>query len=253
MDEPRDQWGQTGTGSAAGNGRSPLATAASIALVAVVAVGIFLGGFFTRAATDSDDDGEVVQVQAGPTAAAVEPTPQPTVEATVDDDPGQGPEDAAVTIIEFSDFQCPYCARFVTETLPLILENYGDQVRFVFRDFPLTSIHPYALKAAEAAECADDQDAFWEYHDLLFANQSALDVDSLKSYAAEVGLDTNAFDECLDSDKPMEEVRSDLEDGAAAGVRGTPAFFVNGTLVSGAQPYSEFESAIEAALADAGQ
>jgi protein-disulfide isomerase len=171
----------------------------------------------------------------------------------VDDDPAQGPEDAAVTVIEFSDFQCPYCARFYSETLTQIIENYGDRIRFVYRDFPLTSLHANALKAAEASECADDQGKYWEYHDLLFQNQAALDVDSLKSYATSLGLDTAAFNECLDSDTHKDEVRKDLEDGVAAGVQGTPAFFINGQLVSGAQPYANFQSAIETALADAGE
>ncbi len=251
MDEPRDQGGQTGTGPAAGNTGSPLATAASIALVAVVAVGIFLGGFFTHAAIDSDDGGEVFQVQAGPTAAAVEPTAQPAVEATVDDDPGQGPEDAAVTIIEFSDYQCPACGNFHSTTFPLLMENFGDRIRFVYRDFPLASSHPQALKAAEASECADDQDAFWEYHDLLFQNQSALDVDSLKGYAASLGLETTTFDECLDSGKHTGEVAKDFQDGQAAGVNATPYFFINGSPIRGSPPYASLEPLLEALLAQA--
>ena len=105
------------------------------------------------------------------------PAPTPTVapvEVSAEDDPSVGPQDAPVTIIEFADYQCQYCARFYTETYPQIIQNYGDRVRFVFRDFPLTSIHDYALKAAEASECADEQGKFWEYHDLLFKNQTAL-------------------------------------------------------------------------------
>lgn len=239
-----------------GAGRNPLATAAAVALVAVVAVGIFVGGFFTHAATSSDDDGGGgAQVQASqPGQPAPAPAPQPTpqlVPATVDDDPAKGPEDAAVTVIEFSDFQCPFCSRFYAQTLPQLNENYGDRIRFVFRDFPLTSIHPFAQKAAEAAECADDQDAFWGYHDLLFENQSALDIDSLKGYASSLELDTATFDECLDSGKYAAEVEKDVQDGVAAGVRGTPAFFINGRLISGAQPYQVFEAAIEAAFAEA--
>jgi protein-disulfide isomerase len=105
------------------------------------------------------------------------PAPTPTVvpvEVSAEDDPSVGPEDAPVTIIEFADYQCPYCERFYTQTFPQIIQNYGDRVRFVFRDFPLTSMHEYALKAAEASECADEQGKFWEYHDLLFVNQAAL-------------------------------------------------------------------------------
>ena len=117
------------------------------------------------------------------------------------------------------------------------------------RDFPLTSIHPYAQKAAEASECADDQGKFWEYHDLVFANQSAIDVDSLKGYAGQLGLDTGTFDECLDEGKQSSEVEKDLEDGQASGVTGTPAFFINGQLVSGAQPFTVFQQIIDQLLA----
>jgi len=244
----------TGPFGLAGGGRSPLATAAAVVVVGLAAVGIFVGGFFTHLATSDDGEDGAAQVQAGqqgqPTAGPT-PTVGP-VDVSVDDDPAKGPEDAPVTIIEFSDFQCPYCGGFATETLPQILQNYGDRVRFVFRDFPLISMHANALKAAEASECADDQGKFWEYHDLLFKNQTALDVDSLKGYAASLGLDTAAFNECLDSDKYTEEVGKDLQDGQAAGVQGTPSFFINGLPVRGAMPYASFQAAIEAALAEAG-
>ena len=132
----------------------------------------------------------------------------------------------------------------------------------MYRDFPLTSIHPDAQKAAEATECADDQDKFWEYHDLLFANQSALDVDSLKGYAAQLGLDTATFDDCLDTGKSTAEVEKDLQDAQSYGVGGTPAFFINGQFVSGAIPFEDytdssgatqpgFKSTIDAALKEA--
>lgn len=123
-------------------------------------------------------------------------------------------------------------------------------MKFVYRDFPLTSLHENAEKAAEATECADDQDKFWEYHDLVFANQSAIDVDSLKSYAKQLGLDTDTFNDCLDSGKQEAEVQKDLEDGRAAGVEGTPAFQINGQLVSGAQPFSVFQQVIDPLLAE---
>ena len=132
------------------------------------------------------------------------------------------------------------------------------------RDFPLISIHPYAQKAAEATECADEQGKFWEYHDLVYANQSAIDVDSLKGYAGQLGLDTGTFDECLDGGKQSSEVGKDLEDGRDSGVTGTPAFFINGEFVSGAVPFVDypdqsgvmqpgFKSTIDAALAGDGE
>jgi len=235
--------------------RGPVALALAAAVVAFAAVGIFVLGMFTHSVAFDNGGGATVQVvptaQEG-TGEGAQPTPAGPVDVSVDDDPAQGPEDAAVTIIEFSDFQCPYCARFQSETLPQILSNYGDRVRFVYRDFPLTSLHANALKAAEASECADDQGAYWKYHDLLFQNQSALDDASLKNYAASLGLDTAAFDQCLDSDSTMSEIQNDYQDGVAAGVQGTPAFFVNGNLIEGAQPYSVFQAAIEAALAKGG-
>jgi len=168
-----------------------------------------------------------------------------------DDDPAWGPVGAAVTIIEFSDYQCPFCKRFYDETLPQIQATYEGRVRFVYRDFPLTSIHPHAQKAAEASECADEQGRFWEYHGLLWANQQELDVASLKAYAGELGLDTATFDGCLDSGKYSQEVQKDYSDGISYGVQGTPWFFINGVEVQGAQPFSNFQTVIDSLLASA--
>jgi protein-disulfide isomerase len=131
-----------------------------------------------------------------------------------------------------------------------VLNKYEGQVRLVYRDFPLTSIHPYALSAALAGECADEQGKFWEYHDVLFANQAQLDEESLLDYAAQVGLDTDSFGECLSSQKYLEEVQKDYGDGRTYGVSGTPAFFVNGVLVSGAQPLEAFSAIIDEELAE---
>jgi len=211
--------------------------------------------------------GGTVVAAATPAVAA---TPKP-VSIDVGDNPAKGPADAKVTIVEFSDFQCPYCSRFTTETLPQILSNYGDKVRFVFMNFPLTSIHPYAQKAAEAGECANEQGAFWQYHDLLFQNQGALTdlltadpvaglakvVESLKGYAAQLGLDTAKFNDCLDSGKMAGAVQADMQTAQTAAQDagldrfGTPAFFINGNNLAGAQPYDVFKQAIDAALAAA--
>ena len=225
--------------------------AVATAIVAFAAVGIFVLGMFvhSRVASNEGGGGQPAAV-AQPTAGAT-PTVGP-VEVSADDDPAIGPEDAPVTIIEFSDFQCPYCARFQSQTLPQILSGYGDRVRFVYRDFPLTSLHANALKAAEAADCANEQGAYWKYHDLLFQNQSGLDDASLKNYAASLGLDTGVFNQCLDSDKYLSEIQKDEQDGITAGVQGTPSFFINGMPLTGAQPYSAFQTAIEAALKEAG-
>jgi len=123
----------------------------------------------------------------------------------------------------------------------------------VYRDFPLTSIHQFAQQAAEATECADDQGKFWEYHDKVFENQAAIDVDSLKGYAAELDLDTATFNDCLDSGKQSAEVEKDSQDAQSYGATGTPAFFINGQLVSGALPFEQFRQVIDQALAAEGQ
>ena len=132
------------------------------------------------------------------------------------------------------------------QTLPQIKQAYEGKIRFVFRNFPVHG--DPAVKAAEATLCANDQGKFWEYHDLLFANQSALDVASLKGYAAQLGLDTAIFDQCLDGGEKTAEVQKDAQDGASYGVKSTPTFFINGRLASGAQPFSVFQQAIDIAL-----
>ena len=168
------------------------------------------------------------------------------VEVGADDDPVKGMKNAPVTIIEFSDFQCPFCERFFTQTLPLIEKNYiqTGKVRLVYRDFPL-GFHENAEKAAEAAECADEQGKFWEYHDKIFANQNAIGVSNLKQYAETLGLNMEKFNSCLDSGKMASEVKEDLKDGTKYGVTGTPSFFINGINLVGAQPYSVFEQIIK--------
>lgn len=168
----------------------------------------------------------------------------------VDDDPSLGNPEASVTMVEFGDFQCPFCQRLFKETLPQIKEKYvkTGKVRFVYRDFPLTSIHGQAQKSAEAAECANEQGKFWQYHDLLYERQSALGLENYKKWAMELGLDVEQFNKCLDSGKYSDEVGKDLGDGQAAGVTGTPGTFVNGRLVQGALPYAQFEAIIEEEL-----
>ncbi|MFQ6136552.1 MAG: DsbA family protein [Candidatus Hydrothermarchaeales archaeon] len=169
------------------------------------------------------------------------------MERLVDDDPSKGPEDAPVIIVEFSDFQCPFCAK-ASLVVEEIVDTYRDKVRLVYRDFPLSSIHPNAQKAAEAAECANDQGKFWEYHDTIFANQGRLGVNSLKQYAKDLDLDTDQFDQCLDSGRYEAEVKKDLQDGIKLGVTSTPTFFINGKKIVGAQPFSTFEQVIEREL-----
>jgi len=158
--------------------------------------------------------------------------------------PSKGPENAPVTIVEFSDFQCPYC-RVILPTLEQVEETYGDQVRFVFRQFPLINIHPLAVVAAQASLCANEQGNFWEMHDAMFENQQALGADQLKVTARGLGLDGADFDECMDTARYAGAVTSDLEAGQALGVRGTPMVFINGRALSGAKPFDEIAEIIE--------
>jgi protein-disulfide isomerase len=165
------------------------------------------------------------------------------IEIAAADAPALGPASAPVTIIEFSDFQCPYCQRMVP-TLEQVVANYGDRVRLVFRQFPLP-IHADAQKAAEASLCAADSGKFWEMHDKMFEDIRALSVDQLKQAAVSLGLDGEAFAQCLDSGKHADRVADDLEAGRLAGVTGTPAMFVNGRFVNGAVPYDQLAALID--------
>ncbi|MDP2675209.1 MAG: thioredoxin domain-containing protein [Dehalococcoidia bacterium] len=244
-------------------------TAAISGVVVVLAVALFTAGFWAHSLLDDDVDlapikdelvalnkqADEIQVSlrgdgggdgGGGGAAA---SPEAAVSAASEDDPTWGPEDASVVIVEFSDFQCPFCERFATETLPRIQETYGDRVKFIYRDFPLSEIHPFAQKAAEAAQCAQEQGYFWDYHDLLFENQGALDVPDLKGYAEQVGADVDEFNGCLDSGKHQQEVLQDIQDGRTAGITGTPGFLINNSLVSGAQPYEQFQQVLDQLLA----
>jgi protein-disulfide isomerase len=193
--------------------------------------------------------------------------PTAPVQINVEGQPFLGPSNAKVTVVEFSDFQCPFCgaaagthaeliARFKgqdptwTASVPKLEElAKAGKIKLVFMQFPLSSIHENAEKAAEASECAFEQNKFWEYQTVLFQHQETLTADNLKQYAKDLGLDATKFDTCLDSGKMAAVVQKDFQAGQAVGVRGTPAFFVNGQLVSGAQPWSAFEPLINTALA----
>jgi protein-disulfide isomerase len=160
--------------------------------------------------------------------------------------PAKGPANAPVTIVEFSDFQCPFCSR-VVPTLEEVRTKYGDKVRLVFRQFPL-SMHPNAAKAAEASLCANDQGKFWEMHDAMFKDQAGLAVDGLKAKATALGLKAEAFNSCLDTGKYAAKVQEDIQAGSQAGVTGTPAMFINGRLISGAVPIDQLTSVIDEEL-----
>jgi protein-disulfide isomerase len=186
-----------------------------------------------------------------------------TIETIDGRGPSLGRASAPITIVEFSDFQCPYCGQFFRETLPLLVAKYvkTGRVRFVYRDFPLSSLHPGAAKAAEAARCAGDQQRYWEYHDALFRNQAALEETALVQRALTLKLDTAAFNRCLNSGRYSNAIRQSLAEGERFGVDGTPLFFIGkvdpGTtsvriarVIQGAKPFAEFEEILEEMLSN---
>ena len=161
--------------------------------------------------------------------------------------PIRGSEKAPVTIVKFEDFQCPFC-KSAQPTFKELLKKYDGKVRVVHKDLPLETIHPLARQAAEAARCAGEKGKFWEYHDKLYAVSPKLSTDELKSSAREIGLDTAAFDQCFASGKYRGVVQKDLNDGAQLGLTGTPAFFINGREITGAQPLEAFAAVIDEEL-----
>ncbi len=189
--------------------------------------------------------------KAGPAVRVLFDAPRQQVAISADD-PAQGPASAPVTLIEYSDFQCPFCQR-VVPTLKQVRETYGDKVRIVWKDFPLTQIHPEAFAAAVAGNCAREQGKFWELHDRLFPNQQALQSTLLSRYATEAGLDAMKFDACLASSKYQQRVQESIDSGTRLGVSSTPTVFINGRVVSGAQPFEVFAAIIDEELARAGR
>ncbi len=156
----------------------------------------------------------------------------------------KGNDNASVTVMEYSDFQCPACGR-IQPAIERVMQTYGGRIKFVYRHFPLTNVHPYAWKAAEASECADEQEKFWEYHNMLFGNQNALTIDDLKRYASQIGMNADSFSACLDSGAMSKYVQRDSQRALNAGARGTPEFFINGELMTGALTFESFKTGIE--------
>lgn len=237
------------------------------ALVAAFVVGLFAGGFLVS--TVGGVTGALVQGNqpSQPTDTQDDPSPSPTRDQqqdTIDPskislkgEPTMGKKDAPVTIVLYEDMQCPFCKRFETNTLPKIVENYvkTGKVRLVWKDFPIPQLdHNWAEPAAAAAECVYRQDAqaFWPVKDKIFKNQDSLtqsNVESkIKTWAAAEGVSKSAVQSCLDNGNPMKEVNEDKQEGSSIGASGTPTVFVNGQKIVGAQPYSQFKSAIESEL-----
>lgn len=247
------------------------AVAVAVAAVAFLAgaVAASSGALPFGAPSDSTTNDEIAamieglraDLGAAPDAAAADRPGGPTAEALADDDPSKGDPGAPITIVEFSDFQCPFCGRFYEQTLPLIERDYIEtgKARLVYRDMPLEEIHPQAPAAHIAAECAGDQGRFWDYHDLLFDRQgewsrlqpAALDA-ALAGYADELGLD-GSFGECVRSPEAAREMQLDRAQALGMGLTGTPTFLIGGNghdfvAISGAQPYSTFASILDGML-----
>ncbi len=166
----------------------------------------------------------------------------------VDDDPVLGPADAPITIVEFSDYECPFCRKWHQEVWPRIQEEFGDQVRLVYRDFPLYGLHANAAPSAEAANCAGEQGKYWEYHNGLFTYQQGFSRSAFEEIGRQVGLDMNAFTQCLEEQRYKDEVEADYAYAAELGVQSTPTFFINGLALIGAQPYEVFRQVIQMEL-----
>ena len=180
----------------------------------------------------------------------LKPPPVIRVAVSTDGAPVRGVQEGSVTLVEFSDFHCPFCKR-VQPTLDKLLERYPETVKLVFRDFPLDNLHPQARRAAEAARCAHEQGKFWEYHDILFANAPRASSKDLESYAFQVGLDVKEFKSCLSDGGQQAAVQQDVVDGTRLGITGTPMFFINGRPLSGALSLQQFVQVIEEELAQA--
>jgi len=184
----------------------------------------------------------------GKVVVRLQPPAAIRVQVSTDGAPVRGATDAPVTIVEFSDFECPFCKQ-THPTLKQLLERYPGKVRLAYRDFPLDSIHPQARRAAEAARCASDQGKFWEYHDVLFTQSPQLTLEDLRRYAGQLGLDITKFDGCLAAGVHKTTVQRDLDEGNRLGITGTPAFFINGRTLTGAQPLEAFARLIDQELA----
>lgn len=229
-------------------------------LVTLLVVAAFLiGVLFTKVQYLEKNPGIGGQAgqPAGQAGAVVTPAPGAKVDVGTGHFPIKGDPKAKVTIVEFADFRCPFCEQFFTQTEPQIIKNYVDtgKVKYAFRQYPF--LGPASVVAANAAECANDQDKFWEFHEYLFKNQpdesdtSMYNTDTLTQAAVSLGLDGNSFRSCLDNKTDDSKQAKDLSEGQAAGVSGTPTFFVNGISLVGAQPYSAFQTLIDQELAKA--
>jgi protein-disulfide isomerase len=230
--------------------RSLIAAAITIVVLVLLAIFVWRVLYFSELIRSGDISGSGLSFTEEFSTSVVlasQPVADGTFAVTTTDDPSLGNLEAPVIIVEFADFGCPYSreSSFVVRELAT---QYPDKVRFVYRDFPLTELHPIAQKAAEAGECAQDQGMFWEYHDKLYQNQSTLTESRLVEFAVELNMNSYQFELCLNSGRYANEVLGDYEDGLEAGVRGTPTFFINGNRIAGAIPQDILDALIQSIL-----
>jgi len=218
----------------------------SVLTVFAFAAGVLLG--YVVWGFDSGKEIPVVSAQAGGPVVEAPVTTVPRYDVASEGFPSIGPEDAPITIVEFSDYQCPFCRRWHEQVYQPLLNAYPGKIKLVYRQLPLTSIHPDAFPAAEAAMCAGDQNAYWPFHDKLFSNDT-LGKDVYVQYAEELNLDMTAFESCIADHKYLDAVQSDLDFAVNLGVRSTPTFFINGLAIVGAQPLDVFKQVIDKELA----
>jgi len=205
-------------------------------------------GYFTWGSQPAALAAAPAKAAAGSAVTLDTQTPVKRVNVPTEGSPSYGPANAVITIVEFSDFQCPYCHKWFAETWPQLQQAYAGKIRLVYRDFPLTSLHPEAEPAAEAANCAGEQNQYWPFHDrLMGADQFGADV--YLAYASSLKLDLVKFKECLTSNRFQTAIQNDASFGASLGITGTPTFFVNGIPLVGAQPFSTFKMVIDQELA----
>ncbi|MGB8213513.1 MAG: DsbA family protein [Anaerolineales bacterium] len=181
-------------------------------------------------------------------SGAADTNPARRVTVSTDGQPSIGPSNAPVTIVEFSDYQCPYCQAWFQQVYQPLLASYPNKIRFVYRDLPLP-MHPEAVPAAEAADCAGEQGAYWKYHDALFNQQYGLNRAAYEHYAADLGLDAKAFSACLDSNRYLSKIQANASDAASVGLNSTPSFVINGRVLIGALPLADFKAVIDEELA----
>ena len=239
-------------------------------IVAAVVVALLLGPDSSRAGVEEEiaelrrevaeikkEVAEIKSLLQG--ALKPQSPPKVTAAVAVSGRPSLGRKDAPVTLVEFSDYQCPFCKRHFSTVYPIIKKDYIDtgKLRYVFRDFPIASLHPQAQKAHEAAYCGREQNRYWEMHEILFENSQDLSVPALKRYATKIALNEDRFNACLESGKYAGEIEKEIAEGTQVGVNGTPAFFIGpsgsgekiaGTMVTGAQPLATFKQVIDGLL-----